>query len=116
MILFSEQLKKYRNRKNLSQEDLAQKLFISRQAISKWENGEATPDMDNLVKIAEIFELSLDELVLGKESEKVVERVVETKAEKHMNGWEFLAGYWWLIFPLGGMLSWFLRSLIEILH
>ncbi|WP_143803588.1 helix-turn-helix transcriptional regulator, partial [Oenococcus oeni] len=40
MAKFPEQLKKYRNKKNLSQKDLAGKLFISRQAISKWESGE----------------------------------------------------------------------------
>lgn len=69
---------------------------------AKWENGEATPDMNNLVKLAEIFEVSLDKLVLGKD-EKVVENAVNKKAEKQMNGWEFLVNYWWMLFPLGGL-------------
>lgn len=43
MTKFAEQLKKYRLEKQLSQDALAEKLFISRQAISKWENGDATP-------------------------------------------------------------------------
>lgn len=66
MTPFSSQLKILRQAKNLSQEALAEQLFISRQAISKWENGDATPDLENLVKLAEIFKVSLDQLVLGK--------------------------------------------------
>ncbi|EJN94776.1 helix-turn-helix domain-containing protein [Streptococcus ratti] len=116
MLQFSNQLKKLRTECELSQEELANQLFISRQAISKWENGEAAPDMNNLIKLADIFEVSLDKLVLGKEDEKVVENAVEKKTEKHMNGWEFLVNYWWLLFPLGGLVLWFLRGIAEILH
>ncbi|NQM47733.1 helix-turn-helix transcriptional regulator [Streptococcus suis] len=72
--------------KNLSQDDLAEKLYISRQAVSKWENGEATPDIDKLVQLAEIFGVSLDYLVLGKEPEKEI--VVEQRGK--MNVWEYL--------------------------
>lgn len=65
---------------------MAEKLYISRQAVSKWENGEATPDIDKLVQLAEIFGVSLDYLVLGKEPEKEI--VVEQRGK--MNVWEFL--------------------------
>lgn len=64
--IFSEQLKKLRADKGYSQEALAEKLFISRQAISKWEKGAATPELDTLIKLADILKVSLDELVLGK--------------------------------------------------
>lgn len=67
MTIFAEQLKKLRQEKNISQEELAKQLFISRQAISKWENGDATPDLGNLVKLSEIFKISLDELVKGEQ-------------------------------------------------
>ncbi len=110
MTVFSEQLKKLRQEKKLSQDALAEQLFISRQAISKWENGDASPDLDNLIKISEIFEVSLDELVLGKSPEKVVERVVEK--ENNMTFLKFIADYWWLLFPLGAFLSWFLHSIL----
>lgn len=80
MNKFAEQLKKLRQEKNISQEELGQKLFISRQAISKWENGDATPDLDNLIKLASILDLSLDELVLGKAPEVKIERIVEKSA------------------------------------
>lgn len=105
MSQFSRQLKTIRLAKTLSQDALAEQLFISRQSISKWENGDTTPDLDNLIKLAEIFDISLDELVLGKKPEKIVERVIEkVESTSPMNAWEFFARYWWLIFPVGGFL------------
>ncbi len=47
----------------LSQEDLAQKLGVSRQAVSKWERAESSPDTDNLIALASLYNLSLDELL-----------------------------------------------------
>lgn len=60
MTQVAQQIKSLRTVKNMSQDDLAEKLYISRQAISKWETGESTPDLDKLVQLAEIFEVSLD--------------------------------------------------------
>ena len=51
-----------RTAKNLSQEELAERLEVSRQSVSKWENNTATPDLEKLVKLCDIFEVSLDEL------------------------------------------------------
>lgn len=60
-----------RKKHNLSQEELAEKLGVSRQAVSKWERSEASPDTDNLIALAKIYDLSLDELIYGeKESTK----------------------------------------------
>lgn len=60
-----------RKKHNLSQEELAEKLGVSRQAVSKWERSEASPDTDNLIALAKIYGLSLDELIYGqKESAK----------------------------------------------
>ncbi|HFI0253862.1 TPA: helix-turn-helix domain-containing protein [Streptococcus suis] len=86
MNQLAQQIKKLRTGQNLSQDDLAEKLYISRQAVSKWENGEATPDIDKLVQLSEIFGVSLDYLVLGKEPEKEI--VVEQRGK--MNVWEYL--------------------------
>lgn len=82
MSILADQLKKFRAEKNLSQDALAEQLFISRQAISKWEQGIATPDLEHIIKLAEIFEISLDELILAKKPEKIVE-------DKVMNKWEY---------------------------
>jgi transcriptional regulator with XRE-family HTH domain len=105
---FSAQLKKYRTKRGLSQDELARKLFISRQAISKWENGEGTPDLSNLVKLAGLLNVSLDTLVLGVEetpskidsSQFVYEPTTGLYVRRlgQMNVWDFLAQFWWLIF------------------
>ena len=50
---------------NLSQGDLADALGVSRQSVSKWETGASVPDLDKLIKLAQLFEISLDELVTG---------------------------------------------------
>lgn len=50
---------------NLSQGDLAEALSVSRQSVSKWETGASVPDLDKLIKLAQLFEISLDELVTG---------------------------------------------------
>ncbi len=62
-----EKIYDLRTKKNLSQGDIADALDVSRQSVSKWENNNAVPDLDKIVKLAEIFEVSLDELVLDKE-------------------------------------------------
>lgn len=54
---------KLRKEKGLSQEELADKLSVSRQAISKWERGESLPDTDNLIRLAKLYGVSIDEIV-----------------------------------------------------
>ena len=61
--MFSEKLKSLRKEAKLSQEQLADKLNVSRQAVTKWESNGGTPDLDNLIAIASLFQLSLDELL-----------------------------------------------------
>jgi len=57
-----ERIYQYRTEKNMSQGDLADALEVSRQSVSKWENNTAVPELDKLLKLADIFEVSLDEL------------------------------------------------------
>lgn len=61
-------IKTEREKLTMSQDDLAQKMAISRQAISKWETGSSYPDIEKILKLSEIFHLSLDELVKGDRS------------------------------------------------
>lgn len=77
-IELANRLAELRKEKGLSQEELADKLQVSRQAISKWERGEASPDTDNLIELAKIYDISLDELV-GLSSNKKEERNKELK-------------------------------------
>ncbi|MEE0266188.1 MAG: helix-turn-helix transcriptional regulator, partial [Acutalibacteraceae bacterium] len=58
-----------RKQKGFSQEELANRLNVSRQTISKWEIGDSTPDLEKLVAISDLFDVSLDSLVKGKEEE-----------------------------------------------
>ncbi|MCQ4022745.1 MULTISPECIES: helix-turn-helix domain-containing protein [unclassified Ruminococcus] len=56
-------LKNLRKKHNLSQEKLAEKLGVSRQAVAKWENGDALPDIMNCQKLSELYRISIDELI-----------------------------------------------------
>ncbi|MCM1299726.1 MAG: helix-turn-helix domain-containing protein [Firmicutes bacterium] len=60
---FSEKLKEIRKKEGISQEQLAEKIGVSRQAITKWETGKGLPDVENMVIIAEIFKTTIDELL-----------------------------------------------------
>lgn len=59
------QIKKYRAEFSLSQDELAEKLFVTRQSISNWENDKTYPDIKSLVLMSEVFSVSLDQLVKG---------------------------------------------------
>ena len=63
---FHNKLYNLRKQKGLSQEELANRLNVSRQTISKWEVGDSTPDMEKLIAISDMFGISLDELVMDK--------------------------------------------------
>ena len=63
-------IRRLRKERNLTQEELAERLGVTYQAISKWENNMAVPDLDKLIKLSDIFEVSLDELVGREEFER----------------------------------------------
>lgn len=65
---FRERLFELRRQAGLSQEELANLLNVTRQAVQKWESGASRPDMDNLTAVSEYFNVSLDYLILGRES------------------------------------------------
>lgn len=68
---FNNRLYQLRKQKGFSQEELANRLNVSRQTVSKWEVGDSTPDMEKLVAMSDLFDVSLDKLVLGKEEASV---------------------------------------------
>lgn len=92
---FQNQLISLRKKKGVSQEFLADKLYVSRQTISKWELGETTPDLENLVNLASFFEISLDELVFNESTVKNLENEV-VKPPKTII--DLIYDFWWLIF------------------
>lgn len=62
-MLLNEQLKKLRLEHNYTQEDIAKKIGISKQSVSKWELGKTYPDIDNLVMLSDIYGITIDELI-----------------------------------------------------
>ena len=81
MVEFGEQLRRAREAKGMTQQSLAEQLYVTRQSVSRWECGDRYPDLLTTQKISQILEVSLDDLLSGKEMTKVVERnpVVENK-------------------------------------
>lgn len=67
-IEFHEKLQQLRKQKGLTQEQLAQALFVSRTAVSKWESGKGYPNIDSLKQIAKYFSVTIDELLSGNEA------------------------------------------------
>ena len=82
MVEFGEQLRRAREEKGMTQQSLAEQLYVTRQAVSRWECGDRYPDLLTTKKLSQILEMSLDDLLSGKEMEKVVERnpVIEKKS------------------------------------
>lgn len=103
---FHEKLYTLRKQSNMTQTDLADRLNVSRQAVSRWEMGSALPEVSTLIAISDLFGVTLDELLKNREStpEDVPERPGELPLFR-----TFLSKKWWI--PLAGaaackLLSW----------
>ena len=71
----SQVLKDKRTEQQLTQEQLAEKIFVSKKTISNWETGKTTPDLESLILLSEVFAISLDELIKG--DQEMVKRMDE---------------------------------------
>ena len=100
-MLFNEKLIQRRKERGMTQEDLADRLSVSRQTVSKWENGECMPDADKFIRLADILEISLDELV-GREAEPSVRPAPEQPKPGKKLRRLLAAAAACLIFVLGG--------------
>lgn len=74
-----ERLKFYRVRSGMSQDQVAEEINVSRQTISKWENGKSSPDVDSIVRLADLYNISLDELLRSDKESETQETLEETK-------------------------------------
>lgn len=83
MLTIGERIKKYRNEKGLTQEELSKILLVSRSAISNWEIGRNYPDLDSIVLLSDIFEISLDELL--KEDNTMVTKISKEQKRGKLN-------------------------------
>lgn len=80
---FEENLRELRKQKGLSQEELAEQLGVTRQAVSKWENGSAYPELDKLMVVCELFHCTMDDLLQGsvKEEDRSLSKEVYDRHE-----------------------------------
>ena len=83
----SKQIQRYRKKHKLSQEDLAEKIHVTRHTISNWERNKNVPDLNSLILLSQIFNTSLDNLVKG--DIKVMEKQL---SNKHFNNWTWTMG------------------------
>lgn len=102
-----EQISKIRKQKEISQEELAEKVGVSRQAVSKWENGTAQPEMANVAKLCEILGVTPNEL-LGYDGKPAP----EAKKQKGKRA-AFAAVAAVLLFLLGGVFGWLIKPEVK---
>ena len=106
---FNEKLQELRKHKGLTQEELAELLFVSRTAVSKWESGRGYPNIDSLKAIARFFGVTIDELLSGDELLTIAEKDTEQK-ENHIRDLVFgLLDISVAVFRLAKRCSLFLR-------
>jgi transcriptional regulator with XRE-family HTH domain len=74
IVEFNEKLQELRKSKGLTQEELAEALYVSRTAISKWESGRGYPNIDSLKEISKFFSVTIDELLSGEQIISIAER------------------------------------------
>ena len=77
------QIRKYRNAQELSQEELAEKIYVTRQTISNWENEKSYPDIHSLLLLSSVFEISLDQLIKG--DIEIMKREINREEVKKFN-------------------------------
>lgn len=90
-MTFQERLNRLRRERGLSQEDLAEVVGVTRQAVQKWESGASRPDMDNLTALADYFGVTLDYLVMGREPVPAAQAQSQTVINNyyHPDYWEY---------------------------
>src|SRR5699024_7590763 len=103
---FGAQMKKLRTSRGLTQEQVAQKLNVSRQTISSWENNRNLPDLEMVVLIARIFNISLDNLILGDPT--MTNKLVKDGSEMKRTRWNL---YFSLSMIFAGIISFLLFRL-----
>ena len=82
-----KRLKEYRNQLGMTQDDLAEKLYVTRQTISSWENDKSYPDIHSLLMLGEVFNVSLDALVKG--DIEIMKEIIDEEKIRHFktNSW-----------------------------
>lgn len=91
---FQEKLFALRKNSGLTQADLAEKINVSRQTVSRWELGTAKPEVDTLIAISDLFGVSLDDLLRDRPLEEREKQ--EGSAQMPPQYWDFVPKFWWI--------------------
>ena len=83
-----EKLFELRKTKNLTQDEVAEKLNVTRQTVSKWETNQSTPDFDKILPLCELYDISTDELLKGEKQEKTEENNYNNEEKNNKNNYE----------------------------
>ena len=109
-MTIADRIQSLRKAKGMSQEELADKVGVSRQAVSKWESEQATPDLDKVVIMSDIFEVTTDYLLKGIEpvksdDHKTMADVIDQKVLTEKNGKRAKTAVKWLLIGFGILLA-----------
>ena len=91
---FKDQIKEIRKKEGLTQEELALKLSVTRQAVSNWETGKNLPDIEILINISGVFNISLDQLIKGDNMEK---KLIKDGSDTRRARYNIGDGYYWYL-------------------
>ncbi len=86
---FGDRLYQLRRKQGLSQEKLADLLQVTRQSVSKWESGQAMPELSKLIQLADLFQVTLDELVRGEAGDKTARNVKNSRPRRQNGTYEY---------------------------
>lgn len=116
-MTIADRIQSLRKSKGMSQEELADRIGVSRQAVSKWESEQATPDLEKVVIMSEIFEVTTDYLLKGIEPVKTDEHktmadVIDQKILTEKNGKRVKTALKWFLIGAGALLAIDLISMI----
>lgn len=85
-MIFSERLKEEREKRNWSQHDLAEKIHVSRQSVSKWETGKNYPSIEIIIHLSDLFGITIDELL--RSDEELTQKVIEDSKQLAYPKWK----------------------------
>ncbi|HDR7708438.1 helix-turn-helix transcriptional regulator [Bacillus cereus] len=85
-MIFSERLKEEREKRNWSQNDLAEKIYVSRQSVSKWETGKNYPSIEIIIHLSDLFSITIDELL--RSDEELTQKVIEDSKQLAYPKWK----------------------------
>lgn len=99
IMIFSERLKQEREKRNWSQNDLAEKIHVSRQSVSKWETGKNYPSIEVIIQLSDLFGISIDELL--RSDDELKEKIIRDSKQLQ---YPKLKGFFDSMFVLGAFL------------